>query len=130
MAAKHEEKRVAGLRRCQHYQRTGTHRGSTDKSAPPLPKHQPPANRQRDLPPMSSRNFTPATAVVYGSVIHVAVLRGLKAWLQYFNHVFWPDSWLLLDIKIQVKPESLLCISAPPIYLFLDHTQTTHPASA
>ena len=28
MAAKHEEKRVAELRRCQHYQKTRTHRGS------------------------------------------------------------------------------------------------------
>ena len=62
MAAKDEEKRVAELRRRQHYQRTGTHRGSTDKSAQLLPKHQQPANRQRNLPPMSSCNFTPASS--------------------------------------------------------------------
>ena len=77
MAAKHEEKRVAELRRRQHYQRTGTHRGSTDKSVPPLPKHQQPANRQRSLPPTSSRNFTPASSrlrkcYTCGSTEHLA----------------------------------------------------------
>jgi len=33
--------------------------------------------------------------------------------------------WLLLDMKIRVKPQSLLNVSALPIYFFLDHTQAT-----
>ena len=48
--------------------------------------------------------------------------------VEIFAFVFWHDPWLLLNMKIQIKPEFTL--SAPPIYLILNHTQATPPTSA
>ena len=52
------------------------------------------------------------------------LLRRLKAWVQYFYHVFWPEPCLLLDMKTHAGKsiEKLLYMSAPTIYLSLDHT--------
>jgi len=40
-------------------------------------------------------------------------LRGLKAWIQYFYHVFWPDPFLLLDMKTEVKVQRIYFICQP-----------------
>ena len=40
-------------------------------------------------------------------------LRGLKAWFQYFCHVFWPYPCLLLDMKTQVRVQRIYLICQP-----------------
>ena len=55
----------------------------------------------------------------------VDVRLGSSAFIMFFGR----DSWVLLE-KIQVKPESLLYMSAPPRYVFHDHTHATPPDPA
>ena len=66
---------------------------------------------------------------IYSAVID-SFLRGLKAWLQYFYRAFL--TWFMAVVgheDTNKTTESLLYMSAPPIYLLLNHTQTTPPTS-
>ena len=56
-------------------------------------------------------------------------LRGLKAWLQYFYHVFL--TWFMAAVGHEdANKIRVYFMSAPPIYLLLNYTQATPPISA
>ena len=46
---------------------------------------------------------------MHGTIANYYLLRGHKAWVQYFDHVFEPDPCLLLDIKTHVNIQSYMC---------------------
>ena len=46
---------------------------------------------------------------MHGTVTSYYLLKGHKALVQYFDHVFEPDPCLLLDIKTHVNIQSYMC---------------------